>query len=131
LVARLPASQDQILKITFPGRRNQLRKRTKGEAFRAAVAKAFDLSDAGPAWVERLDQVVAAIDLVAELEARVQEDGLMLKGLHQDVIHPAVREIRSQRVALDRMLERLGLSEDGTETQSQAQRRRANARWHK
>jgi len=109
-----------------------MRKKTSpGQAFRAQVAKNFDLSDAGVAWVARLDQVVATIDLVAELEARVQKDGLMLSGLHQDVIHPAIREIRSQRVALDRMLERLGLSEDGHESQSDAQRRRANARWHK
>jgi hypothetical protein len=104
---------------------------TPGQAFRAEVAKSFDLSDAGVAWVQRLDQVVAAIDLIAELEQRVQSDGMMLKGLHQDVLNPCVREIRTQRVALDRMLERLGLSEDGTETQSQRQRRISNKRWAK
>jgi hypothetical protein len=107
------------------------RKLTPGQAFRAEVARSFDLSDAGVAWVQRLDEVVAAIDLIAELEARVQADGLMLEGLHQRVIHPAIREIRSQRVALDRMLERLGLSEDGTETQSERQRRISNKRWAK
>jgi hypothetical protein len=106
------------------------KQKTPGQVFRDQVAKNFDLSDAGAAWLARLDLVVATIDIVSELEVRVAKDGLMLPGLHQDVIHPAIRELRAQRVALDRALERLGLSEDGNETQSQAQRRRANARWH-
>ncbi len=104
--------------------------RSPGQAFRDKVTKTFDVEDSGPAWAEQLEVAASTIDLVAELEALIRDEGLMQDGLHQRVIHPAVRELRAQRLALTRMLAALGLSEDG-ETQSDRQRRNAQKRWGK
>ncbi len=101
-----------------------------GEAFKAKVEATFDVEDSGPAWVQQLEVAAATIDLVAELEALVEQDGLMQNGLHQRVLHPALRELRAQRLALTKMLQGLGLSEDG-EGQSERQRRNARARWNR
>lgn len=106
-------------------------KKTRGQQFRVSVEAAVeDMSDAGPAWLGILDETCRALDLLEELEERVRSDGMMLDGLHQKVLNPAVREVRQQRVALARLLGRLGLDEAGG-TLSDRQRRAANARWGK
>jgi hypothetical protein len=104
---------------------------TPGEAFRDSVLSEFDSSS--PADSALLDAACSTLDLIARLETRVEDDGLMITGSKdQLVVHPAVAELRQQRAALARLLSVLGLDGgDNPQTHSQRQRAAANARYRK
>lgn len=57
-----------------------------------------------------LGQACATLDTIAELDAQVDADGVMSTGsMGQQVLHPAVAELRQQRLAFSRMLSQLAL----------------------
>jgi hypothetical protein len=104
---------------------------TTGANFKARVESELDLSDADPAWLEMLEQVVAALDTIASLEELTTADGLTTPGSRgQLTMHPAVAELRQQRAAVARLLEKLGLGEPTDPvTFRDRQRAAALARW--
>ncbi|GAA1714441.1 hypothetical protein GCM10009809_08270 [Isoptericola hypogeus] len=102
-----------------------------GQFWRETVAE-FELTASETAL---LTECCRTLDLVDELEAQVKRDGLTVAGASgQDRLHPAVTELRGQRLALHRLLAALGLedAEDGhkvpTATSLRAQHA-ARARW--
>lgn len=74
-------------------------------------------------------------DVVAELEAVVAADGLMVVGsTGQSRLHPALVEARQGRIAVATLLGRIDLQDsDGRSqmTPSQRGRKAANARWRR
>jgi len=103
---------------------------TTSKQFRARLARVFDLDDVDPIWDEVLAQVCGILDRLDQIQARLKKDGLTSTGSKGQVtIHPLLAEERQQRLAAARLMERLGLSDD--ETQSDRQRHNANRRWRK
>jgi hypothetical protein len=99
-----------------------------GEAFR----REFEATYAEPELLYRtlLEQVVRALDLIEEMEARVAEDGLTVRGsAGQPRANPLLAEIRQQQTALARLLGALELDDPRADRRSA--RRAANARWSK
>jgi phage terminase small subunit len=98
--------------------------------FRARISKSLDLESADAVWLGVLDQVCAILDRIDEIRAELAKNGLTISGSKGQVaLHPLLAEERQQRLAAARLMERLGLDEQ--ETQSDRQRRYANARWHR
>jgi len=89
-----------------------------------------------PGELELLAQACRVLDVVADLEAQVGDDGYMSEGSKgQPILHPAVAEARLQRAQLGRLLDQLGLpvDEDSEAVPSSPTTRRAQraaaARW--
>lgn len=72
-------------------------------------------------------------DMVARLESEVGDGPLMIEGSKgQDVVHPAVVELRFQRAAVASLLRQLAIPEEDSWdnlTASQRARKAARARW--
>lgn len=86
-----------------------------------------------------LAQACATADAIATLEHELSSGSVMIAGSRgQDVLHPAVAELRQQRALLASLLSRLDIPEtdaagdawDGLSA-SQRARRAAHARWSK
>jgi hypothetical protein len=101
---------------------------------RALWAEVVDVYELTAAELRLLGQACQTLDVIADLEAQVAEDGLMADGSKgQDVLHPAVAEARHQRVTFGRLLGQLALpDEDGNTIRTPHQlrgRAGARARW--
>ncbi|OBK91489.1 hypothetical protein [Mycolicibacter sinensis] len=70
----------------------------KGRDLRKAVLAAYELAEHEQAL---LDDAAATVDLIEELSAQIERDGLMTEGGR---VHPAVAEVRQQRITLARLL---------------------------
>jgi hypothetical protein len=112
--------------------------RTAGEAFRRDVLSVWELS--GPE-LRLLDQAASTLDVLAELEATVETDGMMVAGsAGQLVLHPAIAEARQQRLAFGRLVSQIDLPDPDAEGDAGATvwtpeavraRRAAQARWRR
>lgn len=82
--------------------------------------------------IARLEHACRTADMVAMLEAAWVEKGCPTEttgSMGQEVIHPLIGELRSQRAALDGALVRLKLPDDESEESGNQQRDAANSRW--
>src|SRR5947207_3200946 len=107
-----------------------------GRAFWRAVVKVYEGLE--PQERELLTQACSVLDVIAELEATVKADGVMLTGSQgQPVLNPAIGEARLQRAELRRLLDQLGLpGEEDSEAvpsspASRQARKAAMARWNR
>lgn len=70
-----------------------------------------------------LREAVRSVDLLDDLAAVVEDEGLMVAGPHGSKVHPAMVEARQLRIALARVLAALrlpaGEEDDGTERRPQ------------
>jgi hypothetical protein len=83
-----------------------------GKKLWAAVTGDFDLAEHELA---QLEESCRTRDMIAVLRAQLAEDGLMIGSSQGSRLHPAIAEIRSQQLALARLLATLqvpGLEED-------------------
>ena len=78
-----------------------------------------------------LHDAAAMADAVAALEEVVAREGVMSVGVgRQPVVHPALVEARMTRVALNRLLQSVGLEAAGTlSARSSRSQRAAQIRW--
>ena len=108
-----------------------------GRRARSAVTAALPPGwDFDPREAAALAQAAATADLIDELQSELAEAGLDVRGAAgQRRAHPFLAEIRSQRLALTKMLAALGLpsgeEDDSTASVSAAsdRGRAARARW--
>lgn len=104
---------------------------TAGRALWRDVVKVYELTDLE---LRLLTEVCATADVIDQLDAVVAEEGVVTVGSRdQRVTHPAVTELRMQRVTFGRLLGQLALPDpDGgvvrTAQQLRAQRA-GQARW--
>jgi len=99
---------------------------TAGSRFRTAFAGEFE--DPGLLYQTLLDQTVAALDLIEELEKVVGRDGLTVSGSRgQSIVNPAIPELRQQRAALAKLLGSMDLDDSGQSAGTAL----ANVRWRK
>jgi hypothetical protein len=78
--------------------------------FRKQIEERFDLDSAEPAWLQTFELACSALDTVEQLEALVASDGLVTTGSKGQVtVHPAVQELRYQRVAAARLVNLLSI----------------------
>lgn len=83
-----------------------------------------------------LDQAAATLDAISTLDGQLATDGVMVAGSKgQPVLHPAVAELRLQRLTLARLLTGLDLPEEPSaddqhgQARTSAARALARARW--
>lgn len=111
----------------------------RGSAFSARVLAEFELTDSGLAL---LSEACRVLDTIDALSALVDADGLTVPGSRgQTTVHPAVAEIRQQRITLSRLLRQLDLDaeEDDAEdvapavfsVNTQRAQHAANERWRR
>lgn len=82
----------------------------RGQAFWRSVTADFEADDGETAL---LIEACRTLDVLDQLAAAVERDGLIVKGsTGQPVTHPAVAEARQQRVVLARLLKALRLDEE-------------------
>ena len=98
--------------MTTPAVKNDAVKLSRGENFRARVNEVFALESI--AEIEVLAEIVATLDEIDLLKIAIEQDGVTVTGsTGQTRTHPALTDIRSHRLALQRLLSALGLpSED-------------------
>lgn len=106
---------------------------TAGRRLRHWVLQQRELT--GPALTV-LDAACGTLDVIEDLEATVAAEGTTAVGsTDQVVVHPAVRELRQQRLALARLLGQLpGLEDAQAQVLSPASargQRAAQARWER
>lgn len=112
------------------------------KALKAAGTNLWKTIHAGLPEGWELDEREAAVlalacrqaDVVADLEAAVKSDGVMVKGsTGQPTVNPAVVEARQGRLAIDRMLGKIVLPQPekagGETSASELGRHAAQARW--
>jgi hypothetical protein len=103
--------------------------KTAGERLRASVAEVLDLDGADPVWLALLDEACAAKDLVEALAAEVNGTFSVPGSKGQQVCNPLLPELRQQRLALSRMLNQLGMSDQPESEGTRQARSAARARW--
>ena len=74
-------------------------------------------------------EAMATADLIAQLEEAIEEEGVTVHRRGSKVVSHCVREIRLQRLLLQRLLGGLDFSGNTGEDASQQARRAANTRW--
>jgi len=100
--------------------------RRRGAAFWRKIAASYDLSTAER---ELLLEAARTIDLVERLEKVIAESPGLTIGLRA---HPAVVEIRQQRLALGRLLAQLQIPPEELESPTTVRARRAaEVRWNR
>lgn len=91
------------------------RAETPGERLTAAVVDGFDLEEHE---LLLLRQAAATADLVEELASVVAREGVIVRSPQGEKVHPALVEVRQQRIALARLLAALRVplaeEEDGS-----------------
>ena len=75
-----------------------------GQALWSAVTSDYQLEEHELAL---LNQAARTVDLIDDLQARWSADGLMSESSQGSRVHPAVVEVRAQRLALARLLSAL------------------------
>jgi P27 family predicted phage terminase small subunit len=83
--------------------------------------------------VELLQRACTSADHIAELEETVAEEGVTAYGAAGQVVaHPALVELRQQKLVLQRLLGALALPEEANVTSAASKRAQAaaNKRWH-
>jgi len=96
---------------------------TGAEALYMAVTEVYELA---PHELVLLGEAQACADTCTELQAIVNEDGLMVSGPTGPKVHPAVVELRQQRTTLARLLVALRIPTDeegGLTSEDRTQRR--------
>jgi hypothetical protein len=110
---------------------------TPGEQLRARIAAEYERNGYEPDGreAELIDRACSTAESIAALEVVLDADGPTTKGSRgQVVLHPAVSELRQQRLVLLRLLGALDFGSDDAEQPradlaSQRGRRAAQARW--
>ena len=99
-----------------------------GELWTSIVAK-YDLR---ADELRTLEDACAAVDMVAALTSVWEGEGrpVTTKGsMGQQVIHPLIGEIRTQRAAVNKLLQSLKLPDEPGGVKPNQQRDAANSRW--
>ncbi|OBI08628.1 hypothetical protein A5715_00590 [Mycolicibacter heraklionensis] len=78
----------------------------KGSDLRKAVLETYELAEHE---LVLLDDAAATVDLIQELSDQIERDGLMTEAGR---VHPAVAEVRQQRITLARLLVALRIPTD-------------------
>ncbi|MFE5340723.1 P27 family phage terminase small subunit [Isoptericola sp. NPDC056578] len=69
-------------------------------------------NELGPSELVLLAEICKTLDLIDQLDAQVRADGLTVEGsAGQQRLHPAITEIRGQRLALNRLIGALDLDD--------------------
>lgn len=100
-----------------------------GKAVWSAVVAKYDLR---ADELVTLEDACAASDMVAALTSVWEDEGrpVTTKGsMGQQVIHPLIGEIRTQRAARNALFRQLKLPDDATAGESNQQRGAAQTRW--
>ena len=101
--------------------------RQPGRRLWESIVSEYDLDEHELAL---LVEAVRTVDLCDQLEAAVRRDGPLVDSPQGMKAHPAVVEVRQQRIALARMLAalRMPAGEDGDQVQGRRPQRRTGAR---
>ena len=101
--------------------------KARGRAYWDHVLGEYELSESE---VQILREVCRSLDLVEELARVVRRDGAVVGSDSRLRTHPAVAELRQQRLALHRLLAALNLPTDSIESPATLRARRAaQSRW--
>lgn len=103
----------------------------RGRAFWRRTVGEYELT---PAEAELLVEVCRVLDTCADLAEAIRADGTTVAGSKgQPRVHPAIAELRAQRLALGRLLGQLGLEDDDGAAlptpRSVRARKAAESRW--